>query len=134
MNEYQLGIITLLHWGGRIKYFVYTITRRKANTQDYSLDICSLDHFSQVSSPSWVCVLVAQSCPTLCDLTPWTVARQVPLSMEFSRQEYWNGLPFPSPFIPLLSIHHSGVPFKALTLNSRHIWLVNFPAVLDFFL
>ena len=29
--------------------------------------------------------------------TPWTVARQAPLSMEFSRQDYWNGLPFPSP-------------------------------------
>ena len=29
--------------------------------------------------------------------TPWTVAYQAPLSMEFSRQEYWNGLPFPSP-------------------------------------
>ena len=28
--------------------------------------------------------------------TPWTVARQAPLSMEFSRQEYWSGLPFPS--------------------------------------
>ena len=28
---------------------------------------------------------------------PWTVARQTPLSMEFSRQEYWSGLPFPSP-------------------------------------
>ena len=28
---------------------------------------------------------------------PWTVAYQVPLSMEFSRQEYWNGLPFPTP-------------------------------------
>ena len=27
----------------------------------------------------------------------WTVARQAPLSMEFSRQEYWSGLPFPSP-------------------------------------
>ena len=27
-------------------------------------------------------------------MTPWTVARQVPLSMEFSRQEYWSGLPF----------------------------------------
>ena len=26
--------------------------------------------------------------------TPWTVARQAPLSMEFSRQEYWSGLPF----------------------------------------
>ena len=30
-------------------------------------------------------------------VTPWTVAPQAPLSMEFSRQEYWSGLPFPSP-------------------------------------
>ena len=30
-------------------------------------------------------------------LTPWTVARQAPLSMGFSRQEHWSGLPFPSP-------------------------------------
>ena len=29
--------------------------------------------------------------------TPWTVAYKAPLSMEFSRQEYWSGLPFPSP-------------------------------------
>ena len=29
--------------------------------------------------------------------TPWTVDYQASLSMEFSRQEYWNGLPFPSP-------------------------------------
>ena len=29
--------------------------------------------------------------------TPWTIARQAPLSMGFSRQEYWSGLPFPSP-------------------------------------
>ena len=29
--------------------------------------------------------------------TPWTIACQAPLSMGFSRQEYWNGLPFPSP-------------------------------------
>ena len=29
--------------------------------------------------------------------TPWTVAHQAPLSMEFSRQEYWSGLPFPFP-------------------------------------
>ena len=28
---------------------------------------------------------------------PWTVAHQASLSMGFSRQEYWNGLPFPSP-------------------------------------
>ena len=29
--------------------------------------------------------------------TPWTVACQAPLSMEFSKQEYWSGKPFPSP-------------------------------------
>ena len=29
-------------------------------------------------------------------VTPWTVAHQAPLSMEFSRQEYWSGLPFPT--------------------------------------
>ena len=38
--------------------------------------------------------LVAKSCPTLA--TPWTVACQAPLSVGFSRQEYWSGLPFPS--------------------------------------
>ena len=30
-------------------------------------------------------------------VTPWTVAQQAPLSVEFSRQEYWSGLPCPSP-------------------------------------
>ena len=30
-------------------------------------------------------------------VTPWTVAHQVPLSIEFSRPEYWSGQPFPSP-------------------------------------
>ena len=43
-----------------------------------------------------VCVLVAQSCPTLWDPMDCT-AYQAPLSMKFSRQEYWCGLPFPSP-------------------------------------
>ena len=38
---------------------------------------------------------VAQSCPTLA--TPWTAAYQVPPSMGFSRQEYWSGVPLPSP-------------------------------------
>ena len=39
--------------------------------------------------------LVAKSYPTL--VIPWTLACQAPLSMGFSRQEYWSGLPFPSP-------------------------------------
>ena len=40
------------------------------------------------------CCLVAQSRLTLLS---WTVAHQAPLSVEFSRQEYWSGLPFSSP-------------------------------------
>ena len=39
--------------------------------------------------------LVTKPCLTLA--TPWTVARQTPLSVGFSRQEYWSGLPCPSP-------------------------------------
>ena len=39
--------------------------------------------------------LGAKSCLTL--VTPWTVTHQAPLSMGFPRQEYWSGLPFPSP-------------------------------------
>ena len=52
---------------------------------------------------NWMCVwswsgggaLVAKSCPTL--ETPWTVAHKASLPMGFSRQEYWTGLPSPSP-------------------------------------
>ena len=39
--------------------------------------------------------LVAESCPTF--VTLWTVACRAPLSMRFSRQEYWSGLLFPTP-------------------------------------
>ena len=42
-----------------------------------------------------VCVC-AQSCLTLCNLMD-CASHQAPLSMEFSRQEWWNGLPFPTP-------------------------------------
>ena len=41
-------------------------------------------------------MLVAQSCPTLCN-PMGCIACQAPLSKEFSRQEYWSRLPFPSP-------------------------------------
>ena len=51
-----------------------------------------------------LCVLVTQSCPTLCDPIDWSPLSmkpsvQAPLSMKFSRQEYWSGLPFPFPGI-----------------------------------
>ena len=40
---------------------------------------------------------VTQSCLTLSD--PWTGAYQAPPSMGFSRQEYWSGVPLPSPLV-----------------------------------
>ena len=44
-------------------------------------------------------ILVLLSCQVMSDSfeIPWTVAHQAPLSLGYSRQEYWSGLPFPSP-------------------------------------
>ena len=48
--------------------------------------------------------------------TPWTAAYQVPLSTGFSRQEYWSGVPLPSPWIPSSS-------FKVmLCCHIKSIW------------
>ena len=65
----------------------------------------SLDQSNKTDQYGWSeCVSVcacarvhmhAELCPILCD--PYTVACQTPLSMGFSRQEYWSGLPFPTP-------------------------------------
>ena len=58
-----------------------------------------LPAFTMRTHPEWLLFpgggLVIKLCPTL--VTPWTIACQVPLSMEFSRQEYWSRLPFLSP-------------------------------------
>ena len=43
-------------------------------------------------------------------VTPWTVANQAPLFMGFSRQEYWNGLPFPFPGVFLSQGLNPGLP------------------------
>ena len=45
-------------------------------------------------------------------LTPWIVVHQAPLSMEFSRQEYWSGLPFPI---------SEGLPNQGLNLHLLHL-------------
>ena len=58
--------------------------------------------------------------------TSWTAAYQAPLSMGFSRQEYWSGVPLPSPSHPYLSkmsiaiyhLHHTEIFF---TLSCTHV-------------
>ena len=63
---------------------------------------------------------VAQSCLTL--RNPWTAAFQAPLPMGFSRQEYWSGVPLPSPIIWLATYYtsHDGLSY-ALVTNTQEI-------------
>ena len=53
----------------------YGFQQDKCSVRQCTCDVCMLSHFSC----AWLCV------------TPWTVAYQAPLSMQFSRQEYWCG-------------------------------------------
>ena len=67
------------------------------NSTQYSV----MTNMGKVTKKAWIYVCVCvhakllQSCLIL--WTPQTVARQDPLSMGFSQQEHWSGLPFPSP-------------------------------------
>ena len=63
------------------------------------------------TTPSTLRAKSFQLCLTLCD--PWTVARQTPLSMEFSRQEYWSGLPC----LPLGDLPDPGNEPKSLNIS-----------------
>ena len=68
--------------------------------------------FNSLPLALWVCVLSHFSRVRLF-VTPWTVALQAPLSIGLSRQEYWSGLPFPSPGDlpnPGLQTHVSCIP------------------------
>ena len=47
-------------------------------------------------------------------MTPWTVVRQAPRSMEFSGQEHWSGLPFPSP----VDLPNPGVELRSPALQA----------------
>ena len=52
--------------------------------------------------------------------TPWTAAHQAPLSIRFSRQEYWSGLPFPSPM-------HESEKWKVKVKSLSRVWLLATP-------
>ena len=64
--------------------------------------------------------------------TPWTIDNQAPLSMEFFRQEYWSGLPFPSPKLSSLSRYWTPVSciagkFFTIWANREPPFDVHFP-------
>ena len=89
------------------EHFCHSIMDKRAFARLVNLVIVS--HWT---SGSWqgsrqmflkVCVQ-SLSCVQLF-ITPWTIGYQAPLSVEFSRQEYWSGLPFPIPGLKDLLIH-----------------------------
>ena len=83
---------------GTWRAIVHSVAKSRTHLKQLSVQ------FSSVQSLSRVRLFV----------TPWTAARQVPLSMGFFRQEYWSGLPFPSPEdLPNPGIELGSPAFKA---------------------
>jgi len=62
-------------------------------------------------------------------VTPWTVVHQAPLSVEFSRQEYWSGLPVPSPIRTHTHTHTHTVEYYSAIKNENLPFAVTWMAV-----
>ena len=82
----------------------YNSEKEEMSLQD-SLNLSFLSH---IPWPLLLLLLLLSriSCVWLC-VTPWTAAQPAPLSTGFSRQEYWRGLPFPSPLDPWALIKYN---------------------------
>ena len=94
--------------------------------------VCVLSIMFCMTSDSWLLLFSSSVVfDSMTQRVPWTVACQVPLSMGFPRQEYWSGLPFPSPGLRLLNVsafnlhsmsatHSHGIP-SILSPGSAHL-------------
>ena len=75
-----------------VNFSMFKLDLENPEEQEIKLPTSIVPLKKQDSSRKTSLSLVAKLCPTL--VTPWTVACQALLSMRFSRQEYWSGLPF----------------------------------------
>ena len=75
---------------------IYTITLKISARYFVDINKSILKFIWKAKIPRIKVKLKSLSCVPMDFVTPWTVAYQAPLSMGFSRQEYWSGLPFPS--------------------------------------
>ena len=106
------------HWTDSHNIYTYNTKKTPHIHYNYKLKSEKVKLFSRV----WLFVI------------PWTIAYQAPLSMEFSRQECWSGLPFPSPGdLPDLGIKYRSPTLQADILpseppgkpvNSKQQWIM----------
>ena len=82
---------TVLEWGANCYCFACV----KAQSLKYTKALRLRECLNTVCP--CLSILYRVVCMHACSAIPQAVAHQIPLSMEFSRQEYWNGLPFPPP-------------------------------------
>ena len=125
----------MIEWGNSVGDYILKASWmwKLPSTNDYSyLESYSVDSVAPVSfivmvlrywgqlliwiSLVCACMLSHLSCIRLCK-TLWTVACQTPLSMGFSRQEYWKGLPVPSPG----DVPNSGVQSRSPALKANSL-------------
>ena len=111
------------NWNILLLYHVVLVSAEQHSEWVIRVHEWVLSHFSRV----WLFV------------APWAVTHQAPLSMGFSRQEYWSGLPFPSPGdLPDPGIEPGSLTFPALagkfftTSATWEAFVYTYPLFLDF--
>ena len=108
-----------LHWKHRV---LTTGPPGKSSNRYFSMLL--LSGSGVIINPGLPDLLLLFSCSVMSDsfATPWTVACQASLSMGFSRQEYWSGLPFPPPGdLPDPGIEPGSPAFQADSLSLSHL-------------
>ena len=119
LNKWDLFVtIVLSFWKGhRINLFFNSLYLHMPN----DCQIQGVHHLLASNKPFKICSNLSHSLShVLFFATPWTVAHQAPLSMGFSRQECWSGLPFPSPGdLPNPGIEPRSPALQADTLTSE---------------
>ena len=104
-EKWFISIVLVLQWGWYIWYLllklsvIFSLSTKQKHTDTENRHVVA-KAWGEVGGEMnwqfgvvWICVL--SSCTTLCN--PMGCSHQSPLFMEFSRQEYWSRLPFPSP-------------------------------------
>ena len=80
-----------------LEWVAFLFSRESSWPRDRTWVSCTAGRFFTVWAPRKPIVKVKSLSRVRLFVTPWTIAYQAPPSMGFSRQEYWSGLPFPSP-------------------------------------